>query len=664
MVNSFSINSASVNSSGGVLIGSGSLVDFEQESALIGAGSMVSYEQSMQLRLSSTVSESFIDVEQSLEALSTGNVVAFQQRVKNPVAIDHLSRSGWDLTLVIGGYTIPVDQITGNIEINRTENDASLLNVSLIPPTGIQDVESYHGKTVVVDVQTASGTVRVFTGVVDIPELDIMQEQIKLRCTDKRTELLNSQLSNVVSTIGVYSPHIFRPARDTAELVEQRLTTTSKVVDFDAHGNYAITSWFPKSTPDYTLTDSDVYRERPLVEFTSRGRVLNKVNITFQYRYERFFHATRSWQWTSPINPAICNLLQFGYSLTHKASILAAIDGAGWPLKEPPAFTAIHPSGWYRCSGTTVGWSTTQLRGTNVAVTDENGNQVSDTSGNPLYETTLTGATDYSNIYCMGATWKGTKQWSQSIQEDYTLTVSASQSQAQFGTISNDVTYAMEQEANSQEWEGSESFSTVPGQGDNYYIDQDLNRDEMRTAMDVAIQQAKNNIIGSHRDTRVSIKTFIFPEVDLKHTVLVDTDELEAKGKVFNIKHKLNVNTGEATTTTTLLLIRSQGSSSDSSLTLPSVPTDNVVFSTGIINLGNHFGQDPTTTAAAKWNGAIGNRWITVSNNTFKTDYQEQFIVDTPAIEPQLRNNKSLTNTASYNVSLPNDTLVITFDGK
>lgn len=668
-LNSGAVNSNAVNQIVGAILGVGEMISVEQAVAKIGAGEVVSFEQEVQLRISSTIAESFIDFEQSVIVLGVGEVVPFEQKVIDSSIPSHLSRTGWDATLVIDGAEISRDEIHGSITIDRTEGDAALMDVTLLAPTGVQDFESYHGKTITLDVETASGIHRVYTGTVDIPEIDLLEEKVTLRCTDKRTELINSQLGTVVNNLGVYSSEIFRAPRDIAEEAEQRLTTIPYALDFDAYGQFNITAWAPKATADYTLADSDVYRDRPRVELTSRGRVINKVNINMQYRYERFYHGTRTYSWESPIKSQICNLLQYGYTLTSKSMVQSAITAAGWPLKDTVSFDAIHPSGWYRCGDLTIGWSTIQLRGVNEPVLDENGAQVNDDNGEPLFKARLTSATDYTGVYCMGANWQATQQWSQVVTENYTLSVQGPQSQTQFGTISNDLSYSVEQEANSTEWEKYDSFRTVQ-QDINYYIDQDLNRSSFNGAMDSALNQAKTTILGSHRDTRVMVETFIRPEFDLKHTIQISATELSAKGKVFDIKHDLNLGTGEATTTTTLVLSRAQGSASDSVLTLPAKPSDTVPFNVQPITLGNHFGEDPTTEAAKSWNGMIGNRWLTVStneiggSNTFKTKFQESFVVDTPAIPESQRNARNLAGTSSYNVEIPNDTLTITFDGK
>lgn len=645
-LNNATINAFAVNSGAGAVIA-------------IGSGALITIEQDVQLRLSSTVPESIISIEQSVQTTAAGALITLEQRVRTVSATDHLSRTGWDLTLFIGGAPIPSNQIHGKVELTRTENDASLLNITLRPPIGAQDLDSYHGKSVVLDAQVASGTHRMFTGVVDIPVVDLILETITLRCTDKRRELVNAQLGSVKNNIGVYSSYIFQTPEDISDEVDQRLTTTPVSVDFDGAGVYTINSWTPKATPDITLSDADVYRTKPRVEYASRARITNKVNINMQYRYQRFHHHTRTFSWTHPAASNICLQLTQGYSLTPRSMVQAAAESTGWPLVSSVNFTDVHPGGWYRCSGQTIGWAPVTFRGKNVAKTNLDGSTSTDPNGNTVYETQLTGATDVSGALCLGALWQASTQWSQTITEEYTLSVNAPQSQTQYGPITRDLSYAVEQDTSADEWEEN-AFARSSDLGINYNLDQDLNRDEFSTAVNVALYQARNYILESHRDTRVTVNTSLRPDIELKHTVQVSTDEVSAKGKVYKMKHLINVGTGEAVTTTTIVLSRIQGSQADDAFATPTVPIDTPQYPTTSVRLGNHFGIEPRPDMT----GYVGNKTIVTSDNRYKTQYQESFRADTPAIGDELRQSKILEATAAYNISIPNDSLTITFDGK
>lgn len=666
-INGTVINGEPINGAGEPalqILGQGSLISIEQTVALIGSGSLISIEQDLQLRLSSVISESFISIEQSIEALGSGSLISIEQLVTNTANDDHLNRTGWDAELVIDGRKIPRGQIHGMINIERTESNASLMSVTLIPAIGVQDIEGYHGKSITLDVRTASGTFRAYTGVIDIPEVDLIEEKITLRCTDKRTELINNQLTTAKNVIGFYSSKIFPKPKDVAEEVEQRLTTTPYALDFDAYGNFSYTPWLPKSTADFTLADADVYRDRPRVSYASRGRVVNKVNLKFDYRYSRHYNHERFFTWTSPIAGNICLILEQSYSVTSKDMVRGAATSAGWPIRNNDvSFTELWGSGWYRCNGVTQGFSTIQLQGSTTASTDADGNTISDSNGNTVYETNLTGGVDYSGIFCMGASWYAGTRWAQTITETYATTVQAPQSQSQYGDIEISLQYGIQDDVNDSQWEAYSEYDNSQGTG-NFYVDKDVERDKFNTAFETALNVANTTILGSHRDTRVIFDSFIRPDIDLKHTIDVSTDEIVATGKVFRLSHSLNVGTGEARTNTEIALYRASGSTSASALVAPTQPTDNVSYPTTSIELGNHFGEDPSTAAAASWTGMVGNKLITGTGVVpYRSQYSEQFIVDVPAVPDNLRNAKVLNGSGSYNVEIPNNTLTITFDG-
>ena len=413
MLNDSALNSNPLNEA--PLVGAGSLVSVEQNVGFIESGSLVSVEQDVQYFFRGT--GGFIDVEQIVNSTQSGALVVVEQLVTDDTDDEHIARTGWDIVLTINGNIVDRDKIKGQIRVNRTESSTSLMDVTLIPDSGVQAASSYIGQTITLDVRTSSGgTTRVYTGLVDIPELDLIAKELTLRCADRREELIVSQVGPLVSTIGNYSDLIF-PKVNEIGIVKQldfRLSTVPKTVDFDAYGALRITDWAAKSSADRTLTDSQVFRRDPKVELTSRGRILNKVNINFQYRYERLHHWERAYSWTSPIDADFTKFLQDGYSLTRRDLVAGAIGASGWPVKGDITYNEIHPAGWY--GG--IGFATTQLTGTSVPVTDALGNAVTDTAGNPVYESRVLGGVDMTTILCEGASWTGTFRWAQTVTED------------------------------------------------------------------------------------------------------------------------------------------------------------------------------------------------------------------------------------------------------
>lgn len=667
MLNGSALNSAALNASTSVsIIASGTLISLSQDNVAIASGTFASLAQSIGLQATGNLVEleQFVRVyvvaqgpvvtlsQQVLQAAS-GSVILLEQRIAE--LSTRISRTGWDATLSVAGRIIPTNTITGQINIQRSENNASLMDVTLLSTAGVQTIEFLQGKPVFLDVHTSAGTHRLYTGVVDIPEIDLIDRKITLKCTDKRTEQINSQLRNVIANIGFFSPLVFPDIKDVADELEQRLTTTPVSVDFDSYGNYTLTSLFPKATADFVLDDNEVYYRDPEVQLSSRGRIINKVNIKFEYRYQRLHHVVRSFEWRSPIADSISLLLRDAYSMTFRTAISSAIEAAGWPIQGTINFTPIWQSGWY--SG--IGWSTVRFSGTTTPALDSDGVQLKDSAGNFVFTTQKSSVTDFGPMYAMAASWQATTRFAQTITEKATLVVTAPQSIAQFGEIISDESFSSEDSFDVTVWEDYSVYNNTGNGSGSYNFDQDANRAGMNSAQVTVLNKARTTILRSHRDTKVSFSKFLWPQIDLRHTVELTTDVLQTKAKVYSISHMLDVLNGEAVTSVSLALFKSQGSASDTSFAPSSKPVDSVTYSSQVITLGNRFGEDPNTIAAQEWNGYIGNR--IPNSSLFRTQFSEQFIVDTPAIADSLRNERVLAANSSYTVSIPNDILIITF---
>lgn len=689
-----SLNTASINTT--------AINDRELYIIASGSGALISVEQKVVIY---AVSASLIDVEQIVELLETGSgalisieqitqsslsstaLISIEQKVINPAVIDNVTRYGWDLIVYINGQNVS-DQVCDQCQLTRTESAASIVSLVLLPPIGTQDVDSYQGATITIDERITTGTKRIYTGLIDVVDVDLYNEKIKIQCTDRRKEQLNTIAPSLVANIGTYNSNIFSIAKDQYDEITQRLTTVEQALDFDAYGNLTLTNWSPKAAPDITFSDSDVDYQRgpPAVQLTSRARIINQINLKFGYRYDRFYHVFRTWEWNSPIKTDRCALMSEGYTMTAKTMVQQAITSAAWKLIGNISFTEIYPSGWYTCGGVQLSWSTSEQvvsvlpaqDSSGAAIMDAGVPQTLDAFGVPIvgagqlykapaqvYHTIVRAGQDFTGVFCMGATWNAYTQFSQSITETYNLTVQAQQSIDKYDLVEQDISYSMSESADSSSWTNLTSFDQTHGLQGNYFVDQDQNRTDFNAALAVAIQQARTTIRASHRDTRITLFTFTHPEVDLQHTVLIDTSTVVAKGKVYNITHNFDMNTRQASSDITLVLSHTTGSASDNGIYIPYKPTDSIDFPTSIIALGNHFGIDQSKAVDKdKWNGMVGNKWTTESGNTFKTTYPEQFIVDTPKIDPVMTDNRELTVSTTYTMDMPTDTLTIIFDGK
>jgi hypothetical protein len=639
----------------------GRLIRIDQLVGIEASGNLIPIEQSVVFEAKGE--GNLIALEQSTTTEASGKLITLEQDVRvfaTPLGdpIPWLDRMGWDATLVVGGQKIDPGRITKTISISRTESSTALMTVSYFAERAIQDVSLLIGQSVTLDIQKPNGNYRVYTGLVDDPMVDLVEGIITLQCTDRRKERINAQIGNQLQQIGVYSEILFgeKPDESFREL-ESRLSTTPEAVDFDAYGNIKVTPWAAKGSPDFTFTASDIKYDNnePTVDFTSRGSITNKIDIRFQFRFERFHHWERDFRWESTVKNKISLVLQDGYKHTRRDLVLNAIESAGWPVKGTVSFDPIPPSGWYG----DYAWSTSTLQGETNIKTNTNGIALTDQFGKVRTETRITRQTDFSNILCEGANWTASTRWAQTITDLYQLTLTAPQSIAQYGEVQGSNSYSQEAETDGASWENYDVYEFTPGQLGTFFIDEDGERDSAKNAVAVALQRAKVSILGSHRDTRVKFSSRVFPQVDLSNTIQINTPRITAKGKVFKIEHFLDIRTGDDRTEITLVLSKSTGSATDSDLIAPESPTDVSTLPQQEIILDNHWGMDPATTEGSEsWTGLIAN----IRSLNLTTDFSEQFIVEVPEVSDNERKAKEREKTQSYTMSIPDDLLIIDFD--
>lgn len=668
-LNTSSINSRTINTAGGILItGVGEILTFEQVVRVSGSGLILSFEQTIDLRISEE--GSILTFEQSIETSAEGLILSFEQSIFNVSNPSFYSRNGWYPIITIDGSRVSDSMLRGVWSYRHNESNSALLDFNIQPSIGIQDIYQYQGKTVTCDIRTSAGIHRIFTGIIDIPVIDVMNEWITLKCADNREERLNSG-QVAPSAVGYYSTSVFGTALDNKTQLLNRLTTVTSSLDWDGYGTPYLTPWTPASSAHYTLSDGFVYRREPAIRIESRAQIINQVNINFTYSYQRFHTGHASFSWAKNYSNAY--FLQFSPTMLKRDMVSAAVEQAGWDLLGDIAFTDILQAGIYNINGIPVIWSTTQSSYKVVPVTSNNPTPGGDPvpvvgdDGKQIFTSVPTSSVDLTKIYCFGAAWNCVKRWSQNVEENYTLTVSAHQSISRYGLKEEEQKTSFTDIDNSNSWDNT-PYAPIAGYATPSYVDQNLTLSEYINATNTLLNQAKAKIISTHRDSRCSFERSIWPQIDLRHTVALSTTRIDCRGKVVGIYHEMNFGTGDAFTEIDLALFRATGSQAETTITAPARPTDSLIPFAGSYALQSHYGVDPSAPDAVNWNGHIGNKYIKerVANgfNTRRTEYRESFIVDTPAIPSNYRDTRTLTAAASYNVSIPDNTLVWTTIGK
>jgi hypothetical protein len=639
----------------------GVLKEIAQTVGIIRSGSLIEIEQAVGLTLRGK--GQILAISQEIQAVGSGKLTSIVQRVLDNADADSVPPI--NIELIIDGQLIPIDQITGDIRIVRAESSAAIMSVTLIPKSGTQDITRYQGKDVTIDYIDGVNTTRIYTGKVDIPEVDLILKTITLRCTDNRTERNNALPRSVVEGIGFYSESVFGEPKDQNDELENRLRTVQAGLDYDASGNFNLTDWEPKQIADFVIDDDGIYRKTPQVEVLSRGRVLNKVNLELTYRFQRLRHRERSWQWNYPWNDnSWCGFLLDNIGLMRTDGIIRAAESAGWAIKDRVETVGLPQTRWYPCGTRTIGWQTISKSCDTAPKLDDDGNQVTDSDGNPVTVSVNCRTVDRRNIYATSAQWTASKRWAQAIEQTINFTVEAPQSIQQYGQVERSERYGYEYAFDTQEWENYRVHQTPNGMvqsanGDFIRDQRATELGEFQDAAFCAIAKARAEIAASHRQNYVTIQVPFMPEVDLKHTIELAAGVIRCKGKVYQITHTISSSDKFAETQIQIALSRSVGNVTPTGGVVLQYPsTSDAPTPVQTITLGNWIGGRGPDELPDTANGFVTNY---VFNRPRKL-YTESFIVDAPAIEDGAREMMQVDSEQTFIDAVRNDYLEVVFD--
>ena len=662
---------------------SGNINNIAQTVAWIANGNLISVEQAVDLRL--TGSGGLVSLGQTVNATISGNLNRIAQLVRATVAPTEYEPP-FDLELIVGSLTIPCNQIHGSISITRAESSAALMNVTLIPPKGVQNITQYQGKPIILNYIANGVSTRIYTGKVDIPEVDILRQTITLRCTDNRTEQNNALSRSFVTGIGQYSEAVFGEAKDQNDEIEKRLRTVQASLDYDANGLVTFTDWTPKATADFVFDDPDIYRRTPQVEVLSRGRVINKVNLDLAYRWVRLRHRERDWEWefiaTNENN--WCQWLADRTPLCRAEGPRSAAESAGWAIKEYD-YTGLPKAGWYRCQGnfgsSLIGWTPINRTCGTQEKKDDNGNTVTDSDGNAVSQAVNCTTIDDTLNFATSAQWTAAKRWAQTVEQKVSYVITAPQSIGQYGVVERDERAGVEFNYDAQSWESMTNYQPplgIKSPNGDWIIDQRSGGlGEFSSAVSCARAKAVADILGSHRQNYVTLQLPMQPAIDLRHTIETTAGKIRCKGKVYQIQHKIDVGDKFAETQIQIALSRAEGAAATSLQAVNLTPPVDQSSNPSKFMLGNWIGgrvpiqyvgppsggqvdrSDTTITGLPK--GAQGFITNYVSKQTGPL-FTVSFIVDTPEIEDAARDTFETQSTQQNTIAIRNDLLEVVFD--
>lgn len=550
----------------------------------------------------------------------------------------------------------------GRVEVRATESSARTATVAFLPAAGSYAPEDWIGAAVTIDyVSDPDGTpvnTRIYTGYVDWPVLDETTGVLTLQCSDLLQEYFEALADDAailaVLTGAKLSDAVFGEREDGWQRADDALSTIRAEVHYSRTGALTLTDWSAKVTPDYSYTSSDYLHASPRVTFAQRRELINTITITFDYRFDRFKIREHTFGWRAGPSggstgwSGFCEWFASSHDLPSTDMIETAAMGTSWPIHGAITYTHLPRRGVYYCNGGPVGWI-------GVAVDDANGNDFAAQEA-------------ARKKIAFSAAWAGRKRWAQTITETYTLTVACAGSVALWGNIPGEDSAGLETAADDAGWEASEETEipagfAVDAIGD--YVDDQDDRTASANAIECLLQVADHRIAASHRRNYVEWECPLEPAIDLEHTAQITAGRITAKGKVAEIGHVFDVDSGRATTTIRIACARGGGGSSDS-LTAPSAPDTSPTYqapdsSTALINyIGGNDNVDDWVDGDHDGESYVSGNQSIITTTDSNKQYPQRVHVIGPDIEEEAHANVEASATGAYAVAVPDDTLAVT----
>jgi hypothetical protein len=545
--------------------------------------------------------------------------------------------AAWRPVVMLGGVDVS-SRLTGQIRVEAEEGAARIAEFTLVPLPGAVLPTTWVGAAVTIDYagQNAAGAalypVRRFTGVVDVPDYDPIQKTTLFHCTDDlQGTLAASTRASLAGLIGGYwSEAALGVPNSNLDYANLRLSTVPGSLDMSPWRAPRLTLWAAKATPDFVLGAADLDDNSLKVALAYRGLLRNQVQISFGYRFQvaRLRVMQLYWEWT-PSRPYYNQI-----TAPVAQTIIDAVNATGWGIVS--SLFAI---------GTVIA---TRNGVVNATI-------YSDSS-----------AVDLTTARPSNATLRINKKYSQTITEQYGITVSAPLSVAALRANTSQRSATLEAPWDATDWEKTpiliNGYSQDSASGYGYgiislglsLVVQDTgpmppplpvppalivgtavgetiqtmtqpgvnDRAASDAAIAALIAAAQVDILGSHRGNEVRGTLLLSPTLDLVHTLYVSAGGITAQGKVRRLIDRMDMDSGNASTEFTLAISSANATGIQPPTSTPLAPPPPAFYvpnaslvQSWYINLDTYLGASPVSVMpySPAWAG-----WITNLSPTVK----------------------------------------------
>ena len=459
-----------------------------------------------------TVSGCLLSFNQSETQSVSGCLLSFKQREFLPPKkwqFDGIiDKEPYNISVFIDGVEIDECQLKDTIEISLAVNCAKTAKLTInanCDNNNQIDLYKYAGKIIEIYYLSKTRYILLYRGMVAIQKIDIDNKHFNLTCTDEKINKINNLTENQLNNIGYYSEYLFNEELTKEQVFSKRMESTPSDYYFDNNGNFVLTAWQPKNTPDLIIEQCPIFANSFSYSVLNLGEIVNKIKILFQFNYNRKIQRDLNMQYLPNEYDWVNFVQEHHYIPFPKANlIIEAANSAGWVVGN---FT-------YGTFG--------NLGGTGVVIFDK-------------------------NSYATSAQWIASKRWVQNVQEENTVTLKNDDSIAFFGEKSEEINFSMRLKDDGTE----DNFNnyqcyTVPygatrASNGDWIIDLSQNKQQdYNKAMLYALNVAKTKMLNSHFGNECSFDYILLPEIELKHTIGLNTAALHGNLRVQSITHTVD----------------------------------------------------------------------------------------------------------------------------
>jgi hypothetical protein len=492
----------------------------------------------------------------------------------------------WRAVVTIGGVDVSTD-ITGVIRVEAEESTARIADFQMKPSAGAIDTTVWINEQVTIDyalfdpvTDLITTQVRVFGGTVDEPIYDPNTRIVSFKCSDNLQQELESmtraQIDNITPNTR-WTPLVFDEEADNYQYAQDRQSTYPAALDKNIGGSYEFTAWAAKVTPDYTFTLSNIVDASLGVELTSRRNIVNRIDLTFGYGYDRLMQREAHVSWHFP--GSFCEFLGNGeiginvgpFTIPNRDMVESAIDSTGWCARDI-SYTKLPRSTTVFCPGAGLSfWVINQ---------------------------------ELRNYLIMGFNARIQKRFVKGVQEDFGIVITNADSILLYGQNNVERSASVNADYDTSDWNQDDfcndpdngGFMTIPvpqspGSFDppcDSYQDTDTlavdgtDRTSVDFAIETEIARSRVEMLDNHRGNLVSFQTPLFPIVERSHTIEIDTATVDARGKVLKFTHSMDLTSGQAVTDWELAISKAGGTTEVDSPIVAPTPPDTVTPMIGL----------------------------------------------------------------------------------